>query len=472
MQNLEISLKNVQNFRDCFTHLAEKYKLAIFVEGAPFQETLNDEETRNVMLSGPLDKVIRSVANLYDYEIFSTPRELSQRLIILSKKYTYPWDLPCLSFEEILKTSQDITKLLSNFYVDRRNTNVELAQNVDTTLSFQQKEDLKKGIAVSSLLPDQKKHVWEIVKYTYVGIHSTFQDAQTMMAQRQIRREDNIIVTQKKGVLQERLAIYDRITNEPDQGGNTARHKKNNAKRPPVTFYFTQQTQTIKEIFDQIPPTHMGEIVEIAPSIAHKPCLMYGAIFTTSIPVAIALVRLFDLRNVRLDRKHYRLERKQFPFTTDIEQVAPLLKAMTPLPLHRSIARDTHQDDEVFSAGWRIDEKISQLTREIFRRISLGAETDLKKSQKKILSISETSEFTQKYIAYLYLSTEIADIYSLMLEKDLPDYIKQFNKLVITGESYKKDNQGQSINYYRLRLSLPSVEGSQPIVELNVPQKW
>jgi hypothetical protein len=196
MQNLIISLKDVQNFRDCFTYLAEKYKFAIFVEGVPFRETLTNEETRRVTLSGPLDKVIRNIASLYDYDLFSTPYEISQHLIILSKKYTYPWDLPCVSFEEILKTSQDITKLLSNFYIDSIYPNIELAKNIDISLSYQQKENLKKGISVSSLLQDQKKYVWEAIKYGYVGIHgSTLQDAQILIVFLLILTGEGIVPT-------------------------------------------------------------------------------------------------------------------------------------------------------------------------------------------------------------------------------------------------------------------------------------
>jgi hypothetical protein len=467
MENLELPLQNVLNFRDCFTFLAEKYKLAIFVEGAPFQEIIQPQDARKAILSGALDKVICSIALLYDYDLFSSPYEISQRLIILRKRYTYPWDLPCISLEEMIRTSQDVKKLLNPFYTPRQFANIEMVENIVNSLSFQQKTDIQKGISVSSLSQKQRQSVEEIVEYSYIGMHAeTIQDINFFMSERQIRKHENMIrVTDKRPV------VYDFISSESDLGISQEKLKKNNEKRPSVAFFMTQKSVSLKEIFDQVPPTKAGETIEVTSVIAGKSCLMFGASFTNALLLSKALIRLFDLRHVRLNAKNYRLDRRQFLFTQDIKQVSAILQEIIPLPVRRSITNNTYKANNSTLTSWQQDEVMRQIRQESCRRVVVSGNADFRKFKKEFLNIRDTSSFTKYNLGYVFFGNMMEDI-SRIIEQNIPTYVTQFDKLIITGEKIVHQGSGDYPDDFRIRLNIPTSTGIRPLIGVSAPKRW
>lgn len=107
---VHLSKSQSRVFGEALDALAAQGHVAIVAEGAPLRPLLAEEDTTDLTTPVPLSQAVEKFANDFDYDV-----QKSSRVFVLTKRYTDPKEMPCVTLEECQEAFEDIQALLDKF---------------------------------------------------------------------------------------------------------------------------------------------------------------------------------------------------------------------------------------------------------------------------------------------------------------------------------------------------------------------
>ena len=93
---VHLSLAQSESFSDALDALTAQGHVAIVAEGAPLVPRLPKKDTQDLTAPLPLPKVVTKLAAFFDYDA-----QEQDNVYILTKRYTDPKEMPCVTLEEL-----------------------------------------------------------------------------------------------------------------------------------------------------------------------------------------------------------------------------------------------------------------------------------------------------------------------------------------------------------------------------------
>jgi hypothetical protein len=163
----EVSLVEASNFASALKALATRCHVAFVIEGKPLKTDLNSEEVKEILRKGSsADETIKQIADAFDY----TALKFSSTVYVLKKRYSAPYDLPFVTFEECRLAIQDVFTLLRPFNAETVSPNEPRLKRFVASLTPEQTQllqDKELGLPIGQLSPEQREQIWRVVLFLF-----------------------------------------------------------------------------------------------------------------------------------------------------------------------------------------------------------------------------------------------------------------------------------------------------------------
>ncbi len=343
---VHLSPRQASQFQTALDALAKQAHVALVAEGAPLTPRLAGKAVPDLTADAPVGQAVTRLASAYDYDA-----QRVNGVFVLTKRYTDPLDLPCVTLSECCEAAQDVCSVLDAF-----SPNLVTSWNADgpdgqrdvvvkffATLSAGQLQAAQAGtLRYGSLLPDQQTLVQQLFFYQYAQMPS--EDAHWVVdkleyAPRTVLTAQNDSGT--TGVFIEVPSPYDatKRLQLPISGKLTLPGQPQPDTPPlptpgadpaaPVGTTLQSLVAGLKPVHDQQP------LVDAA--LQDKPVTVAGVTNAASMDVLRALVALYGLRIGAAESGAPKLERPMFAPPTDARQIGPAAWGVLPVSCLRAL---------------------------------------------------------------------------------------------------------------------------------------
>jgi len=339
---VHLSLAQSGSFSEALDALAAQGHVAIVAEGAPLVPRLSKKDTQDLTAPLPLPQVITKIAASFDYDV-----QEQDNVFVLTKRYTDPKEMPCVTLEECDQAFKDILTLLDPF-----NPNFDEASDdhsVHTTfitffnsLSPRQLREVRtKTLRYGELNSDQQKMVESVFLSGFVQF-PTYKLRETVNILDYA--PGSVLTGQDKGhnalfieapmSFNKSLRYY-----RPLEGGVTS----SNEAQP--TLILPKQTETggpaapapmtLETLVGLLP--HTGPPAVVDAPLKDKPVSVAGLSNVSAMDVLRALKVLYNLRIGASDAGGNKLMRQILPPTESLRDLGPNVWSLLPVSLVRAI---------------------------------------------------------------------------------------------------------------------------------------
>lgn len=169
---VHLSLAQSGSFSDAIDALAAQGHVAIVAEGAPLVPHLPKKDTQDLTSPLLLSLAVAKIAASFDYDV--QKQDDANDVFVLTKRYTDPKEMPCVTLEECDQVFKDILTLLGPFNPNFDEASDEHSQHVAfitffSSLSPRQLREVRtKTLYYGELNSDQQKMIESFILYGFV----------------------------------------------------------------------------------------------------------------------------------------------------------------------------------------------------------------------------------------------------------------------------------------------------------------
>ncbi len=339
---VHLSLAQSASFPDAIDALAAQGHVAIVAEGAPFVPRLPHKEVQDLTAPLPLSEAVTKIAASFDYDA-----QEQDGVFVLTKRYTDPKEMPCVTLEECDQAFKDILALLGPFNPNFDEASDDHSQ-LNTVITFfhslspkQLQEARTKMLRYGELGPEQQKMVESIFLYGFVQF-PTYKLRDTVDILDYAPK--SVITGQDKGhnalfielpVSANKSLRYYR----PLEGGVTS------SKEAQPTLLLPKQAETgspaapspmtLEAVVALLP--HAGPPAVVDVPLKDKPVSVAGLGNASAMDVLRALKALYNLRIGASDAGGNKLMRQILPPTETLRDLGPNVWSLLPVSLIRAM---------------------------------------------------------------------------------------------------------------------------------------
>lgn len=107
---VHLNLAQSASFSEALEALAAQGHVAIVAEGVPLVPHLPAKEVQDLTAPVPLPEAVTKIAAAFDYDV-----QKQDNVFVLTKRYTDPKEMPCVTLEECRRAFKDILTLLDKY---------------------------------------------------------------------------------------------------------------------------------------------------------------------------------------------------------------------------------------------------------------------------------------------------------------------------------------------------------------------
>jgi len=338
---VHLSLAQSGSFSEALDVLAAQGHVAIVAEGAPLVPHLSKKDTQDLTAPLPLSQAVTKIAASFDYDA-----QEQDNVFVLTKRYTDPKEMPCVTLEECDQAFKDILTLLDPF-----NPNLDEASDdhsVHTTIATffhslsprQLREARTKTLRYGELGPEQQKAVESIFLSGFIQF-PTYKLRETLNILDYAPK--SVLIGQDKGhnalfieapmSFNKSLRYY-----QPLEGGVTSSDKT-------ATLILPKQAETggppapppptLEAVVGLLP--HAGPPAVVDTPLKDKPVSVAGLSNVSAMAVLRALKVLYNLRIGASEAGGNELMRQILPPTESLRDLGPNVWSLLPVSLVRAI---------------------------------------------------------------------------------------------------------------------------------------
>jgi len=372
---VHLSLAQSASFSEALDALAAQGHVAIVAEGAPLVSRLSKKDTQDLTAPLPLSPAVTKIAASFDYDV-----QEQDNVFVLTKRYTDPKEMPCVTLEECDQAFKDMLTLLEPF-----NPNFDEASDdhsVHTTfikffnsLSPRQLQEARtKTLHYGELNSDQQKMIESVFLSGFVQFPS-YKLRETVDILDYAPK--SVLTGQDKGynaLFIELPMSYDRSLRyyHPLEGGVTP------LKEAQPTLILPKQAETgsspvpapmtLEAVVALLP--HTGPPAVVDACLKDKPVSAAGLSNVSAMDVLRALKVLYNLRIGASDAGGNKLMRQLPPPTDSLRDLGPNVWSLLPV----SFLRAMHSEEAPPSPAPSIGENKAENPAEAFRRSQAEAD--------------------------------------------------------------------------------------------------
>lgn len=470
-----VSLTKAQSshFQDALTSLAAQGHVAIVAEGAPLHPHLADAATPNLPTPMPISQTLTVLGAAYDYNV----QRQDGGVFVLTKRYSDPRDLPCITLAECQASLEDVLIVLDAFnphfeesiYASGPDTQRDTVTSFFDTLSPSQLAEAQaKTLRYGDLLPDQQTLIWNFMLHQFI---------QTPLGQTQ--EQLNLLLEAPHSVLTGRdkdkdAGAYLEVPNIAGSGKHlmSVTGPITLVDQPfpdwlllaPASAAEVVKPLTLAEVVASLQPIH-GQQPVVDKPVQAKPVTVAGLANAAPMKVLEALGTLYGLRISASDKSAPILAR-QVPATPEkLDAIAADVWQALPLSYTRAIDAAAHQEtaQDKASAPWmpandfmrssqeqgRIRGACGEIQHEAVRRLRLAMQSQIRQRgpDARIL-VSSLTEDARSTLAVVLISGTVStlrDGFSGRLKERFLSCLDNINNMIIytvpgeTGQRLGKD---------------------------------
>jgi len=352
---VHLSLAQSGSFSGALDALAAQGHVAIVAEGAPLVSRLSKKDTPDLTAPLPLALAVTKIAASFDYDV-----QEQDGVFVLTKRYTDPKEMPCVTLEECDQAFKDILTLLEPFNPNFDEANANHSQR-NTVITFfnsltpgQLQEARAKTLRYGELGPEQQKAVESIFLFGYAQFPAD-----------KLRETVDILDYAPKSVLtgkdQGNSALFIELpvpANKslryfqpleggilpPDQSAPLLLPKQAETGGPPVPA-----PMTLEAVVALLP--HTGPPAVVDACLKDKPVSAAGLSNVSAMDVLRALKVLYNLRIGASDAGGNKLMRQLPPPTDSLRDLGPNVWSLLPVSFLRAMHSEEAPPAQVPSAG-------------------------------------------------------------------------------------------------------------------------
>ncbi len=346
MPLVHLSLAQSGSFSEALDALAAQGHVAIVAEGAPLVPRLSKKDTQDLTAPLPLSLAVTKIAASFDYDV-----QEQDNVFVLTKRYTDPKEMPCVTLEECDQAFKDILTLLDPFNPNFDEASDDHSQ-LNTVITFfhslspkQLQEARTKTLRYGELGPEQQKAVESLFLYGFVQF-PTYKLRETVdildYAPGSVLtgkdKGHNALFIEARVPADKSLRYY-----QPLGGGVTSSNeaqptlilpKQAETGSPPVPAPMTLET-----LVGLLP--HTGPPAVVDTPLKDKPVSVAGLKNVSAMDVLLALKVLYNLRIGASDAGGNKLMRQIVPPTASLRDLGPNVWSLLPV----SFIRAVHSED-------------------------------------------------------------------------------------------------------------------------------
>lgn len=170
---VHLTLAQSGSFSEALDALAAQGHVAIVAEGAPLVPRLPKKDTQDLTAPVPLSQAVTKIAASFDYDVQEKGQEQGD-VFVLTKRYTDPKEMPCVTLEECDQAFKDMLTLLEplNPNFDEASDDHSKAMAFVTFFQSLLPEQLQKvrtkTLYYGELNSDQQKMIESFILYGFV----------------------------------------------------------------------------------------------------------------------------------------------------------------------------------------------------------------------------------------------------------------------------------------------------------------
>ena len=491
---VSLTKEQSSHFQDALTSLATQAHIAIAAEGAPLHPRLAGTAIPDLTIPMPISQALTILGAAYDYDV----QRQDGGVFVLTKRYSDPRDLPCVTLPECQASLQDVSQILDTFSPHFQES-VYLAgpdTQRDTVISFfnslspaQLAAAQASGLRYGDLLPNQQTLVWNFVMYGLIQIpleqariSELMQAPHTMLAARNEYKQ--------VGIYREALG-FDGSTKVlvplPGQpSGYPLDAAGNRIPEPPPEWLGVAplvpagaaKPLTLAEAVASLPPIHKQQAVVDKP-LQSKPVTVAGLTNAAPMQVLEAFKTLYGLRIGASDKSAPMLMRQAPTMPDKISAIAADIWQALPASYTRAIDADARpKAAQAPASPWmpppniftldmeqqaRLNEAVEENQHESIRRLRLAMQPYLKgRGPDARVPVSSLSEEDRGVLAVAMMGQTVLALRNAFIEtgtKKSIDCLDEIDDMLIsTVPSELAHQKGLAIPslYLNMRHSGPS----------------
>lgn len=446
------------SFQDNLKAISEQANVGFVAEGEPLKAVFTQDAIVRLQEGVPLSEAVSIVANGFDYSV-----EQRDNLFVLRKRFSLPEDLPVITLQEALLSLRNIVRLSSPYnpkFTEMTNKAYPPAAYMMSSLTPQQMRSLAAGIPVSSFGPQQRAEVWRIARYFYVQhpiqeVEATYQDLKT------INQQDPVFCWTERNEL--RVFGYETFQgpkSEPfhaslshwgqfysGRGRIMYSYPTTNGKRvvppDPTEPFAPKSGQASSEVPVAATLAQLAvglnqrsdakETMAVEEGLATKTAIVVGDNHATPNQVLRALAAVYGLRVLTRKEGELLLTWPRGVAAGNIRVLKSALLQSFPDPMRRAFSArlpDPKSEALPLPPDYR---SVSLLLRNAaIKRFRTLVEPKVKASKEGRVALSELSDEERNVFAVVILSG-CAGALASFADQPVPDYITNFNDVVVTG---------------------------------------
>lgn len=339
---VHLSLAQSASFSEALDALAAQGHVAIVAEGAPRVPRLPKKDTQDLTTPLPLPDAVTKLAASFDYDV-----QEQDNVYILTKRYTDPKEMPCVTLEECDQAFKDILTLLDPFNPNFDEASDDHSQR-STVIAFfeslsprQSQGARTKTLRYGELGPEQQKIVENIFLYGFVQF-PTYKLRDTV---RVLDYAPGSVLTGKDKGYNALFIEAPTQTNkslryfQSLEGGVTPLDRAQPTlilpKQPETGSPSVPAPMTLETLVALLP--HTGPPAVVDAPLKGKPVSVAGLSNVSAMDVLRALKVLYDLRIGASDAGGNKLMRQIIPPTDSLRDLGPNIWSLLPISIIRAI---------------------------------------------------------------------------------------------------------------------------------------
>ena len=336
-----LSLAQSASFPDALDALAAQGHVAIVAEGAPLVPRLSKKDIQDLTAPVPLAQAVTKIAASFDYEV-----QEQDDVFVLTKRYTDPKEMPCVTLEECDQAFKDILTLLDQFSPNFDEASDDHSQR-STVITFfrslspkQLQEVQTKTLRYGELGPEQQKMVESLFLFGFVQF-PTYKLRETLSildyAPGSVLtgkdKGQNALFIEARVPANKSLRYYQPLEggiSPPDQSSPLILPKQTETGSPAVPA-----PMTLESVVGLLP--HTGPPAVVDAPLKDKPVSVAGLSNVSAMDVLRALKVLYNLRIGASDAGGNKLMRQVPPPTGSLRDLGPNVWSLLPVSLTRAM---------------------------------------------------------------------------------------------------------------------------------------
>jgi len=465
---VSLTKEQSSHFQDALTSLAAQAHIAIAAEGAPLHPRLIGAAIPNLTIPRPVGQALTILGAAYDYDV----QRCEGGVFVLTKRYTDPRDLPCVTLPECQASLQDVSQILDKFSPHFQESVYFAAPNTqrDTVISFFNSLSPAQLVAAQAstlrygdLLPDQQTLIWNFMMYQFIQtplsraqdqLNDLTQALHIMLTARNEYKQAGVYreILEPDGKTKFLMPLPGQPSGFPsDAAGNQITQPPEWLAVAPIPLAGAAKPLTLAEAVASLPPIHKQQAVVDKP-IQAKPVTVAGLTNADPMKVLEAFKTLYGLRIGASDKSAPMLMRQAPTMPDKISAIAADIWQTLPASYTRAIDADARpkaaqtpaspweQHPNLFTLQMeekaRLNAAIEENQHEAIRRLRIAMQPQIRlRGPDARVPVSSLSESDRSALAVAMMGQTTLDLrnaFSGVQKEQFLSYLDNLNNMIVS----------------------------------------